>query len=113
MDDNPTILKELGKARSNYVKDIIKDIERIISLNKIATDNLEPDLTIVFDVATETAMQRVGDEKDRLEQEGIEFHRKLCQGYLELAKKFPERIKTVNANLGIDEVFEQVKKLLN
>lgn len=88
------------------------DIERIISLNKIATDNLEPDLTIVFDVATETAMQRVGDEKDRLEQEGIEFHKKLRYGYLELAKMFPERIKVVNANLSIEEVFEQVKDVL-
>lgn len=88
------------------------DIERIINLNTIATDGLNPDLTIVFDIKTETAMQRVGEEKDRLEQEGIEFHRKLCNGYLELAKKFPERIKTVNANLNIDEVFEQVKSLL-
>jgi len=88
------------------------DIERIISLNKIATDGVDPDLTIVFDVETEVAMKRVGDVKDRLEQEGIEFHKKLRNGYLELAKRFPERIKTVNANLGIEEVFEQVKKLL-
>ena len=88
------------------------DIERIINLNKIATDGVDPDLTIVFDVETEVAMKRVGDVKDRLEQEGIEFHKKLRNGYLELAKRFPERIKTVNANLGIDEVFAQVKNLL-
>lgn len=87
------------------------DIERIIELNKIATDGLNPDLTVVFDVETETAIKRVGEIKDRLEQEGIEFHKKLRFGYLELAKKFPERIKVVNSNLGIDEVFEQVKKL--
>lgn len=87
------------------------DIERIIRLNTIATDGLNPDMTIVFDIETQTAMQRVGDEKDRLEQEGIEFHKKLCNGYLELAKRFPERIKVVNANLKIDEVFEQVKAL--
>ena len=86
--------------------------ERIMELNKIATDGLEPDLTIVFDVETEVAMQRVGDTKDRLEQEGIEFHKKLRNGYLELAKKFPERIKVVNANLSIEEVFEQVRGVL-
>ena len=89
------------------------DIERIISLNNIATDNLNPDLTIVFDVETETAIKRVGDIKDRLEKEGVEFHKKLRYGYLELAKRFPERIKTVNANLSIDEVFTQVKEALN
>jgi len=88
------------------------DIERIISLNNIATDGLEPDMTIVFDVETETAIKRVGDIKDRLEQEGVEFHKKLRYGYLELAKRFPNRIKTVNANLSIEEVFEQVKNLL-
>ncbi len=89
------------------------DIERIISLNNIATDNLNPDVTIVFDVETETAIKRVGDIKDRLEKEGVEFHKKLRYGYLELAKRFPERIKTVNANLSIDEVFAQVKKILD
>jgi len=89
------------------------NIERIIALNKIATDNLDPDLTIVFDVETETAIKRVGDIKDRLEKEGVEFHKKLRYGYLELAQLFPDRIKTVNANLSIDEVFVQVKELLN
>ena len=88
------------------------DIERIIKLNTIATDGLEPDLTIVFDVETQTAIERVGEIKDRLEQEGIEFHKKLRYGYLELAKRFPNRIKTVNANLSVEEVFEQVKELI-
>ena len=88
------------------------DIEKIIELNKIATDNLEPDLTIVFDVETETAIKRVGEIKDRLEQEGIEFHKKLRKGYLELAKRFPDRIKVVNSNLSIEEVFAQVLNIL-
>lgn len=88
------------------------DIEKILKLNDIATDGLEPDLTIVFDVETQIAMQRVGETKDRLEKEGFEFHKKLRMGYLELAKKFPERIKVVNSNLSIDEVFEQVKEVL-
>ena len=88
------------------------DIEKIINLNTIATDGLEPDLTIVFDVETEIAMQRVGQIKDRLEKEGYEFHKKLRYGYLELAKRFSERIKVVDANLGINEVFEQVKKII-
>ena len=89
------------------------DIEKIIKLNNIATSNLEPDLTILFDVETEIAMQRVGETKDRLEQEGIEFHRKLRNWYLELAKKFPDRIKVVNSNFGIEDVFSQVIEILN
>ena len=88
------------------------EIEKIMELNKIATDGLEPDVTIVFDVETEVAMQRVGETKDRLEQEGIEFHKKLRLGYLELAKRFPERIKVVNSNLPIDDVFKEVKAII-
>jgi len=89
------------------------DIENLINLNKIATKGLLPDLTIVFDVETEIAMQRVGQTKDRLESEGFEFHKKLRYGYLELAKRFPERIKIINSNNAIDKVFEDTLKLIN
>ncbi len=88
------------------------DVEQIMELNKIATFGIEPDLTIVFDVETQTAIKRLGETKDRLEQEGIEFHQKLRYGYLELAKKFPQRISVVNSNLTIEEVFSEVKKIL-
>lgn len=88
------------------------DIERIKYLNNIATGGFKPDLTIVFDVDSETAAQRVGKNKDRLESLGMEFHKKVRYGYLEIAKQEPERVKVVNANLGIEEVFEQTKKII-
>ena len=89
-----------------------EDIEQINCLNKIATDNLEPDLTIVFDVDSKIAQQRVGEEKDRLESEGLEFHKKVRNGYLELAKKYPQRIKVIDANQSIEEVFTNTKKII-
>ena len=114
LNDGITVLcdryTDSSVAYQGYARGL--DIQKIIELNNIATDGLNPDLTIVFDVETETAIKRVGDIKDRLEQEGIEFHKKLRYGYLELAKRFPERIKVVNSNLEIEEVFEQVKEIL-
>lgn len=89
------------------------DIERINLLNDIATSGFKPNLTFVFDVETEVAQKRVGETKDRLEGEGFEFHKKVRMGYLELAKKYPQRIKVINANLSIEEVFEQVKKIID
>ena len=53
-----------------------EDIEQINFLNKIATEGFLPDLTFVFDVDSQVAQQRVGKEKDRLEAEGLEFHKK-------------------------------------
>ncbi len=90
-----------------------QNIEQINLLNNIATKGYKPDLTFVFDVDSEIAQKRVGKEKDRLEQESLEFHKKVRNGYLELAKKYPKRIKVINANLSIEEVFEQVKKIID
>lgn len=90
-----------------------EDIERLTYLNNLATGDTKPDLTFVFDVSTEIAQLRVGDEKDRMESAGIEFHKKVRQGYLKIAKQEPHRVKIVNADNSIEDVFEDTKKLLN
>ena len=88
------------------------DIEQINILNKIATKGLKSDLTILFDVESEIAQSRLGKTKDRLESQGMEFHKKVRNGYLELAKQDPQRIKVVNANKSINEVWHDVKKIV-
>ena len=85
------------------------DIEKINLLNEIATEGVKPDITFVLDIESEIAQQRLTGEKDRLEKEGLEFHKKVRLGYLELAKKFPERIKVINAAQSIEEVFSEVR----
>lgn len=86
------------------------DIDRLKMLNNIATNGLKPDLTLLFDVDPNIAMQRVGTRanKDRLEQEGVDFHKKVRNGYLKLAQNEPERIKIIDANKSVNEVWEQV-----
>lgn len=90
-----------------------KDIEQLDYLNNLATDSMKPDITFVYDVSTEIAQTRVGSEKDRMESAGIEFHKKVRQGYLEIAKREPVRIKVINANNSIEQVFEDTKKYLD
>ncbi len=89
-----------------------KDIEQLKYLNDLATAGIKPDLTLVYDVSTEVAQTRVGSEKDRMESAGIEFHKKVRQGYLEIAKQEPDRVKVINANNPIEQVFEDTKKIL-
>lgn len=89
------------------------DIERIKMFNKVATSGLVPDLTFVFDVDVETAMSRVGKKWDRIEAEGIEFHEKVRQGFLEIAKAEPDRVKVINASDSIENIFVQVKNIVN
>ena len=89
-----------------------QDIEQINMLNNLATQGLKPNLTLLFDVSTEVAQERVGNEKDRMESAGIEFHKKVRNGYLELQRQNPDRIKLVNANNSIDKVFEDTKEIV-
>ena len=89
------------------------DIERIKMLNDIATNGRKPDLTIVFDIDVETSQKRVGSDKDRMESAGIEFHNRVRNGYLQIANDEPERIKVVNSAQSIENVFEDVKKIIH
>ena len=90
-----------------------QDIQLLKDLNKMAVNGLVPDLTLVFDVSTEVAQERVGCEKDRMESAGIEFHKKVRNGYLELQKQECDRIKLINANNPIETVFEDTKEIVS
>ena len=89
-----------------------QDIQLLKDLNNIAVNSLKPDLTLLFDVSTETAQQRVGSEKDRLESSGLDFHRRVRNGNLELQKEEPNRNKLINANNSIENVYEQTKNTI-
>ena len=88
------------------------DLNEINMLNNLATGGRKPDLTFVFDIDVETSMKRVGSEKDRMESAGIEFHNRVRQGYLELAKQEPNRIKVIDASLSIEEIHKKVVEVI-
>jgi len=88
------------------------DLDRINELNKIAVSGLKPDLTVVLDVDIETSMQRVGKEKDRMESAGIEFFKRVRQGFLEIAKKEPNRVKVINSSDTIENIHKKVVELV-
>ena len=68
------------------------NIEQINILNDIATKGIKPDLTIIFDVDLETAQERVGNTKDRMEKEGFEkkfWHEKNSLRFVDLIETLP------------------------
>lgn len=85
------------------------DLDQIRMLNDIATNGVKPDMTFVFDIDIETAQKRVGKTKDRMESAGIEFFKRVRQGYLEIAKSEPERVKVLDATQTIETIANQVK----
>ena len=88
------------------------DINRIKMLNELATNGRVPDLTLVFDVDVETSMSRVGSEKDRMESAGMEFFNRVRNGYLEIAKQEPNRVKVLDAKKSINDIQKDVVKLV-
>lgn len=89
-----------------------ENIELIKKLNDMATSGKKPDLTLVFDVDSEVAQTRLGGEKDRMESEGMTFHKNVRQGYLNIAKAEPDRVVIIDANQPIDAVFIAAKKVV-
>ena len=82
-----------GKARGlGY--DFIK------AINSYAFNGFMPDLTIFLNLSPEEAFKRKGgaDSADRVELSGMEFHRKVYEGYLELARENPNRFSVIDAS---------------
>ena len=88
------------------------DLDEIRKLNKIATSGLKPDLTIVLDVDIETSQARVGAKKDRMESAGIEFFQRVRDGFLEIAKQEPERVKVISSADTIENIHKKVVELV-
>lgn len=88
------------------------NLEEIRKLNKIATSGLTPNLTIVLDVDIETSQARVGVQKDRMESAGIEFFQRVRNGFLEIAKQEPERVKVVNSADTIENIHKKIVELV-
>lgn len=84
------------------------NLERINMLNDIATSGMKPDLTLVFDIDIETSLSRVGKTKDRMESAGIEFFKRVREGYLAIAKENPERVKLFDGTESIENLHKKV-----
>lgn len=88
------------------------DLKLIKDAGRLATKGLKPNLTILLDVATKKGLLRTG-MKDRVELKPYEFHRRVRQGYLRLARKEPKRIVLIHANGKIEEVQDKIRKAVS
>lgn len=85
--------------------------ENVRIINKYVMGDLKPDLTFLLDVEPEISLQRISQNREttnRFDDEMIDFHRKVRQGYSELAKNEPERFVIIDASRSIDEMVDVV-----
>ena len=81
-------------------------LDSLIWLNRFATEELTPDLTLLLDGDTYCLAQRVTNRgnKDRLDNEDPEFHRKVREGFLLLAAQNPERFRVIDADRTVESI---------
>lgn len=89
------------------------DQDRLRDLNDLATGSLKPNLTLLFVLAPELAAERLSgpnraDEQNRMDKEGVEFQRRVAEGFALEAERQPERWVAIDASLPPDEVADLV-----
>jgi dTMP kinase len=87
------------------------DLRRLRELNAVATGGLAADLTIVLEVPADKAWLDVG-RLDRLESEGSEFRARVAEGFGELARQEPKRVKLIAGVGEVGEVHARVAGLV-
>jgi dTMP kinase len=85
-------------------------IDNVLAMNLFATEGLEPDLTLLFDIKPEVGLARIaansGREVNRLDVEKLSFHNQVRAAFQELAKRFPKRYFTIDASQSPEAVYQ-------
>ncbi len=89
------------------------DIEWLIKLNQFATYNLSPDVTFLIDLHPEEAIKRKDIENDRIEKAGIDLQINVRNAYLEIAKRFDDRIVVLDGHNQVNIIHQKIVKELS
>jgi dTMP kinase len=86
---------------------VVKDLDRI------ACRGLEPALTLLIDIDLETALSRARQRnldltESRMDEQAVEFHRRVRQAYLDIAARNPQRFRVIDGRGDVDTVGEAV-----
>ncbi|CAB9542569.1 Thymidylate kinase (EC [Bathymodiolus brooksi thiotrophic gill symbiont] len=91
------------------------DIARIAQLEQWVMRNFAPDMTLLLDVPVEIGMQRVESrgEKDRIEQESLDFFNRVRNAYIARSERYPERIKLIDSSQTTEHTQQQINAILD
>lgn len=93
---------------------------QLAALHQLATDNLQPQLTIILDLPVADGLSRVLQRSidagtrayDRLESEALGFHESVRAAYLKIAEADPRRVRVVNGQRSMDEIHAEILSLV-
>lgn len=97
------------------------DIDLIHKLNDFAVGRYKPDITFIIDVNIEEGLRRAisankdlspKGKADRMEGAGLEFHKRVMEGYREIAKANPERVRWIEPG-GVDDTSRKINSIID
>lgn len=90
------------------------DLELVERVSRTAALSLKPDLTILLNLPVKLGLSRLEKRsgKTKMDEEPVEFHERVRQGYIFIAQKEPKRVKVVNAVKDVDEVQEEIRNIV-
>ncbi len=121
LEDGAVVLCDRFTDSSLVYQGLVRGLgwDEVAALNRLATGGLEPDLTLVFDMDPDAALTRARSRnfegparESRLDDEPADFHRRVREGFLELAGREPDRVRVVDAAGAPEKVFTRVHPLL-
>jgi len=91
------------------------DLKLLGDLNRLASDTIKPDVTLLLDLPIETGLERTRARlkgatrgPDRFEGEALEFHRRVRQGFLAIAGAEPDRVLVIDATRPLEAVHQDI-----
>ena len=94
--------------------------ENVMALDRIACRGLKPDVTLLVDIDAETSLARARTRntaetncETRMDEQSLEFHRRVWAAYHALAEREPERVKVVDGRAAIEEIEEAIWKIVS
>jgi len=84
---------------------VVAEVEHV---NRWATAELRPHLTVVLDLEPQTGLGRF-EGRDRIEGQSLEFHQRVRQGFLDLAAADPDHYLVLDARAPVDEIADAIR----
>jgi dTMP kinase len=97
------------------------DLNLVGRLNRLSSGGVRPDVTFLLDCPIDLGLKRAirrnralnQEKEDRFEREKVEFHRRVREGYLSIAKKEPQRVRVIDTRQTEERVFEKIRKIVD
>ncbi|MCP3677082.1 MAG: dTMP kinase [Deltaproteobacteria bacterium] len=91
-------------------------LDTVVAINRQVLAEVTPFLTLLLDCEPEMGLDRAwqrikevgGAQEDRFEREAVEFHRSVREGYLEIARREPERVQVIDGDRSVDEIHQEI-----